>query len=137
MGRDSTGQTDTQAEAAAKLINRVFAGMQVRCPAWKNAVTRDSKAYVGSYKAALLESLIRGGVVRWDQIETGLNRIKSDFLPNPDKFVDLCLKTDEITGSAGTGAHRIYRHDRRLEGGRITESGQAAGRAAMREAMGR
>lgn len=75
----------------------------------------DINSYVNDYRRELLEALVREGVSDMAQIERGIAAINSDFLPNPNKFARDCMGNGEITGAWGTGAHKIYRPDRRLE----------------------
>lgn len=55
-------------------------------------------AYVADYKRELLEALIRERVSDWAQIERGLSRVRSDFLPNPNEFAQSCRVQPEDLG---------------------------------------
>lgn len=75
----------------------------------------DTQGYVNEYKRVLLEALVREGVSDVSQIRRGIAAIKSDFLPNPDRFAHDCKGGGEITGAWGTGAHQVYQPERLIE----------------------
>lgn len=71
------------------------------CTAWKNAVVGDPNEWATVYKRELMESLVRIGVRTERELRLGLARLKarkSDFLPNPDVFAELCLPDDDDLG---------------------------------------
>lgn len=114
----TTQQTGLQVptdRATAALVNQIFQELRVTCTAWKNPIEGDLQSYVNEYKRKLLEALVREGVNDWGQVQKGLAAITSPFLPNPNQFAIDCKGGGEITGSWGTGAHKIWRKDRRLE----------------------
>lgn len=74
----------------------------------------DINAYVADYKRELLQALVRNQVTDWAQVERGIAAIASDFLPNPNRFAEDCKGRNEITGSWGTAAHRVFAPDRLL-----------------------
>ena len=122
--------------ATAEFVNKVISELLARCPAWKNAATKDASGYLVAYKSALLQSLITEGVSTWEQVQRGLASLDSPFLPNQNEFARSCKGSNEITGTGGTGAHKIYRPDRALENKEnMTKDGAEKGRAAMRAAL--
>ncbi|PCI54198.1 MAG: hypothetical protein COB36_10940 [Alphaproteobacteria bacterium] len=78
------------------------------CTAWKQAIDDKVDDYVADYKRQLLEALMREGVKEWGQVQRGLDATTSAFLPNVNDFAKQCMGGNEITGSWGTGAHKIY-----------------------------
>jgi hypothetical protein len=69
---------------------------------------------VADYKRQLLEALIREGVTKWEQVQKGLDGTTSAFLPNVNDFAKQCMGGDEMTGTWGTGAHKLYKPEESL-----------------------
>lgn len=95
-------------------MNKIFRELQILCTAWKQAIDHDVNSYTADYKRQLLEALMREGVTKWEQVQKGLDATTSAFLPNVNDFAKLCMGNGEMTGSWGTGAHKMYKPEESL-----------------------
>lgn len=87
-----------------------FEAMTCTCTAWKQAVVGNPATWAANYKRELLESLVRVGVRTREEIDNGLRMVKarrSDFLPNPDAFADLCFDHRRLGIPATDAAYRM------------------------------
>ena len=113
------GSTNAPSSAAvAPLINAAFERMTCVCTAWKQAAVGDPRSWAANYKRELLESLVRVGVRTAEEIDNGVRMLKarrSDFLPNPDQFAELCFDHRRLGIPATDAAFRMACDWRRLD----------------------
>ena len=133
--RTQPGSQVPRDDKTAILVNRIFKRLTHQCTAWKQAVDGDLDSYANEYKRILLEGLVRERINDMEKIKVALEQVDTDFLPNPERFIKLCKGGEDITGTWGTAAHRIFDKSKLLPEG--TEEGrQEAGSKALTDMKG-
>lgn len=97
-------------DAAALLVNAAFERITCVCTAWKQAAVGDPRAWAANYKRELLESLVRVGVRTAEEIDNGMLMLKerrSEFMPNPDRFAEMCFDHHRLGIPATNAAYRM------------------------------
>lgn len=91
--------TVEQLQHAASVVNKIFAELQVCCPAWH--LTFTSQELIDVAKKTWMHELVRQGITSIEQIEWGLQQARtqtSRYWPSLGEFISWCLPDPQALG---------------------------------------